>query len=128
MVKTIASGPENPHKGHYLPLMPCVVKPLSQPLSFSLQNASRRLHSLIEVAPYQAEQHDDEEYDMYSGPQGVRVLSVAVPSDVNTPVFAVMLNGGGQVGDFLKLSFMLKRRNSSRAKEREKKVHTCISF
>lgn len=74
------------------------------------------------MAPYQAEQHAEEEYDVYSGPQGLRVLSVGVPSDPGTPVFMVMLNGGGQVGDFLKLSFMLKRRNSSKTKEREKKV------
>ena len=79
------------------------------------------------MAPYQAEQHTDEEYDMYSGPQGLRVLSVGVPSDPAVPVFMVMLNGGGQVGDFLKLSFMLNRRNSSKTKEREKKV-TMRSF
>jgi hypothetical protein len=59
---------------------------------------------------------------MFSGPQGLRVLSVAVPSDPQKPVFFVMLNGGGQVGDFLKLSFIMKRWNSNRAKEREKKV------
>lgn len=89
---------------------------------FFFQSACRRLHSLIEVAPYQAEQHNEEEYDMFSGPPGLRVLAVAVPTDPQKPVFFVMLNGGGQVGDFLKLSFIMKRRNSNRAKEREKKV------
>ena len=59
---------------------------------------------------------------MFSGPPGLRVLAVAVPTDPLKPVFFVMLNGGGQVGDFLKLSFIMKRRNSNRAKEREKKV------
>ena len=65
---------------------------------------------------------------MFSGPQGLRVLSVAVPSDQQKPVFFVMLNGGGQVGDFLKLSFIMKRWNSNRAKEREKKVGVYLTL
>lgn len=59
---------------------------------------------------------------MFTGPRGLRVLSVAVPSDPHQPIFFVMLNGGGQVGDFLKLSFIMKKRNSNRSKEKEKKV------
>ncbi|CAB4018053.1 Transcription elongation factor SPT6 [Paramuricea clavata] len=114
------------YRTFYQMLYPLFAKELEEKLlheakDFVIKSACRRLYSLVEVAPYQAEQHNDEEYDMFSGPQGLRVLSVAVPSDPQKPVFFVMLNGGGQVGDFLKLSFIMKRRYSNRAKEREKK-------
>ncbi|XP_046863856.1 transcription elongation factor SPT6-like [Xenia sp. Carnegie-2017] len=114
------------YRTFYQVLYPLFTKELEEKLlqeakDFVVKCACRRLRSLVEVAPYQAEQHSDEEYDMFTGPRGLRVLSVAVPSDPYQPIFFVMLNGGGQVGDFLKLSFIMKKRNSNRSKEKEKK-------
>lgn len=40
----------------------------------------------------------------------------------DTPVFCSLINGEGEVVDFLRLPYFLKRRNAWREDEREKKV------
>ena len=40
----------------------------------------------------------------------------------DAPVFCALVNGDGEVGDFLRLPYFLKRRNAWREDEREKKV------
>lgn len=49
----------------------------------------------------------------------------------DTPVFCSLINGEGEVVDFLRLPYFLKRRNAWREDEREKKVKKqkpCKSF
>lgn len=41
----------------------------------------------------------------------------------DTPVFCALINGEGEVVDFLRLPHFMKRRNAFREEEREKKVH-----
>lgn len=40
----------------------------------------------------------------------------------DTPVFCALINGDGEVVDFLRLPYFMKRRNAFREDEREKKV------
>lgn len=40
----------------------------------------------------------------------------------DTPVFCALINGEGEVVDFLRLPYFMKRRNAFREEEREKKV------
>ena len=40
----------------------------------------------------------------------------------DTPVFCALVNGDGEMGDFLRLPYFLKRRNAWREEERERKV------
>lgn len=40
----------------------------------------------------------------------------------DTPVFCALINGEGEVVDFLRLPHFLKRRNAWREEERDKKV------
>lgn len=40
----------------------------------------------------------------------------------DTPVFCSLINGEGEVVDFLRLPYFMKRRNAFREEEREKKV------
>ena len=40
----------------------------------------------------------------------------------DTPVFCALINGEGEVVDFLRLPYFMKRRNAFREDEREKKV------
>lgn len=89
------------------------------------QSCAKRLRSCIETAPYQPEQqHDDQDYDDgHSSVDGLRVMACSFLSEIGTPAFVAMLDGGGQVVDFLKLPGLLVRRNSSKAREREQKVH-----
>lgn len=42
--------------------------------------------------------------------------------DRDTPVFCALINGEGEVVDFLRLPYFMKRRNAFREDEREKKV------
>jgi len=81
------------------------------------------LRSWIEVASYQPEQHvDEQDYDDSSNSEGLRVLACSFSPNPDTPAFLAMLDGGGQVNDYLRLKYLLNRRNSNRAKEREDKV------
>lgn len=50
------------------------------------------------------------------------VLKISVSSDRDTPVFCALINGDGEVVDFLRLPYFMKRRNAFREDEREKKV------
>lgn len=87
------------------------------------QSCCRRLRSWIEVAPYQPEQHIDErDYDDSSNTEGLRVLACSFSNSPDTPAFLAMLDGGGQVNDYLRLKYLLNRRNTNRPKEREDKV------
>lgn len=45
-----------------------------------------------------------------------------VPPSRDTPVFCALINGEGEVVDFLRLPYFMKRRNAFREDEREKKV------
>ena len=83
------------------------------------------MRSSIEIAPYQPEQqHDDQDYDDgHSTVDGLRVMACSFVSEVGSPAFVAMLDGGGQVIDFLKLPGLLARRNSLKAREREQKVY-----
>lgn len=50
------------------------------------------------------------------------MLACSISPDPDTPAFLAMLDGGGQVNDYLRLKYLLNRRNATRAKEREDKV------
>lgn len=87
------------------------------------QSCSRKLRSWIEVAPYQPEQQvDEQDFDDRTNSDGLRVLSCSISPNPDTPAFLAMLDGGGQVTDYLRLKYLLNRRNATRAKEREDKV------
>lgn len=91
------------------------------------QSCCRRLRSWIEVAPYQPEQHvDEQDYEDSSNSEGLRVLACSISPSPDTPAFLAMLDGGGQVNDYLRLKYLLNRRNTTRAKEREDKVRAIL--
>lgn len=46
----------------------------------------------------------------------------SISSFRDTPVFCALINGEGEVVDFLRLPYFMKRRNAFREEEREKKV------
>lgn len=65
---------------------------------------------------------DDQDYDDHTNSEGLRVLACSISASPDTPAFLAMLDGGGQVSDYLRLKYLLNRRNTTRAKEREDKV------
>ena len=81
------------------------------------------------MAPYQPEQHvEEQEFDDSVNSEGLRVLACSISPNPDTPAFLAMLDGGGQVNDYLRLRYLLNRRNTNKAKEREDKVSKCYFF
>ncbi|XP_026576952.1 transcription elongation factor SPT6 [Pseudonaja textilis] len=85
---------------------------------------SRKLYNWLKVAPYRPDQQVEEDEDLMDENQGkgIRVLGIAFSSARNHPVFCALLNGEGEVTDFLRLPHFTKRRNAWREEEREKKA------
>ncbi|XP_046892038.1 transcription elongation factor SPT6-like [Hypomesus transpacificus] len=86
---------------------------------------SRKLYNWLKLAPYRPDQQveeDEEELVTDAQGKGIRVLGVAFSSSRDAPVFCALVNGDGEVGDFLRLPYFLKRRNAWREDEREKKI------
>lgn len=52
----------------------------------------------------------------------IKFLTSKLCSRRDTPVFCALINGEGEVVDFLRLPYFMKRRNAFREDEREKKV------
>ncbi|PVD31669.1 hypothetical protein C0Q70_07087 [Pomacea canaliculata] len=80
---------------------------------------SRRLYNWLKVAPYQAEQQLDEEYDDDDNNNGVRVLGIAFSPDKDTSAFGAMIDGDGVVSDFVRLPYFCYRLKSFRQMERD---------
>ncbi|XP_066551774.1 transcription elongation factor SPT6 isoform X1 [Amia ocellicauda] len=89
-----------------------------------IKSCSRKLYNWLKVAPYRPDQQVEEDEDLMDENQGkgIRVLGVAFATGRDTPVFCSLLNGDGEVLDFLRLPYFLKRRNAWREDEREKKL------
>ena len=86
---------------------------------------ARKLKSYIDVAPYQGDSHlkSEHEFGIQSEKEhGCRVISCAFLPDQNSAAFLAMLDGDGEVVDFLRLKLLTKRKNLLRAAEREAKV------
>ncbi|KAL0973192.1 hypothetical protein UPYG_G00200120 [Umbra pygmaea] len=91
-----------------------------------IKACSRKLYNCLKVAPYRPDQQveeDDEELTSEPQGKGIRVLGVAFSSSRDAPMFCALVNSDGEVGDFLRLPYFLKRRNAWREDEREKKIH-----
>uniref|UniRef100_A0A4W5KQZ0 Transcription elongation factor SPT6 n=1 Tax=Hucho hucho TaxID=62062 RepID=A0A4W5KQZ0_9TELE len=89
-----------------------------------IKSCCRRLYNWLKVAPYRPDQQAEEEDDLMDESQGkgIRVLGVAFADSRDTPVFCSLINGEGEVVDFLRLPYFLKRRNAWREDERDKKL------
>ncbi|KAK2574192.1 Transcription elongation factor SPT6 [Acropora cervicornis] len=77
---------------------------------------------LLEEAKASVIDHvEEQEYDDSVNSEGLRVLACSISPNPDTPAFLAMLDGGGQVNDYLRLRYLLNRRNTNKAKEREDK-------
>ncbi|XP_051533006.1 transcription elongation factor SPT6 [Myxocyprinus asiaticus] len=89
-----------------------------------VKSCCKKLYNWLKVSPYRPDQQVEEDDDLMDETQGngIRVLGVAFASGRDTPVFCSLINGEGEVVDFLRLPYFLKRRNAWREDEREKKL------
>ncbi|NWR80929.1 SPT6H factor, partial [Centropus unirufus] len=99
-------------------------KLLVEAKEYVLKACSRKLHNWLKVASYRPDQQVEEDDDFMDENQGkgIRVLGIAFSSARDHPVFCALVNGEGEVTDFLRLPHFTKRRNAWREEEREKKA------
>ncbi|XP_073421622.1 transcription elongation factor SPT6 [Dendrobates tinctorius] len=91
---------------------------------FVIKSCSRKLYNCLKVAPYRPDQQVEEDDDFMEENQGkgIRVLGIAFSSARDHPVFCSLINGEGEVTDFLRLPYFTKRKNAWREEERERKT------
>lgn len=85
-----------------------------------LKACCRKLYNWLKVAPYQIDQQIEEDDD-YDTREGIRVLSMAFVPDRSVPAFCAMVDGSGEVTEFLRLRFILFKRNAWKEEERQLK-------
>ncbi|KAI8507404.1 Transcription elongation factor SPT6 [Branchiostoma belcheri] len=91
-----------------------------------IKSCCRKLYNWLKVAPYQPEQQIEEEDEYIEGmgsTKGLRVMGLAYSSDWDTASFAAVIDGEGDVVDFLRLAHLMKRRNAYREADREHKIN-----
>lgn len=75
----------------------------------------------ISVAPYEPPDEVTDEED-FETREGVRVMAIAFENNWEVPAFGCLVNGEGEVTDYLRLANLLKRKNSFRQAERDGKI------
>ncbi|KAB0402488.1 hypothetical protein E2I00_008152, partial [Balaenoptera physalus] len=100
-------------------------KLLAEAKEYVIKACSRKLYNWLRVAPYRPDQQVEEDDDFMDENQGkgIRVLGIAFSSARDHPVFCSLVNGEGEVTDFLRLPHFTKRRTAWREEEREKKAN-----
>ncbi|KAJ4440072.1 hypothetical protein ANN_08204, partial [Periplaneta americana] len=85
-----------------------------------LKTCCRKLYNWLKVAPYTVEfaDEDEEEWDTS---KGLRVMAVAYVPDYSQAAFACMVGPDGDCTDYLRLPYLLKRKNSFREEEKLQK-------
>lgn len=99
-------------------------KLLLEAKEFVVKACSRKLYNWLKVAAYRPDQQVEEDDDFMEESQGkgIRVLGMAFSSARDHPVFCSLINGEGEVTDFLRLPYFTKRKNAWREDERERKT------
>ncbi|XP_065663621.1 transcription elongation factor SPT6 isoform X2 [Hydra vulgaris] len=98
-------------------------KLLRESIDFAIQACTRKLHNWISVAPYQPDSNQEGEYSTDNESiYGSRVLSCSFLPDRNAVSFFAMLDADGQVVDFLRLKYLLCRKNSVKKSEQDAKI------
>lgn len=73
------------------------------------------------MAPYQAMQEFDDEDDDFNTRQGLRIMSIAYKAEMDVAGFACILDGDGEVTDFLRLPHIMKRKNPNAPAHKQEK-------
>ncbi|XP_018496136.1 LOW QUALITY PROTEIN: transcription elongation factor SPT6-like, partial [Galendromus occidentalis] len=86
-----------------------------------LRSVSKKFYNWLKVAPYNPPDWIQEEED-FDTREGVRIFAIAYQNDWNVPAFGALINGDGEVTDYLRLENILKRKNAWRESERAAKI------
>lgn len=85
-----------------------------------IKACTRKLYNWLKVAPYQvdAQMEEDEDFDTRDG---IRVFAIAYENNWEVPAFGALIDGTGEVMEYIRLPHLLKRKNAWRERERELK-------
>ncbi|XP_057294879.1 transcription elongation factor SPT6-like [Hydractinia symbiolongicarpus] len=97
-------------------------KLLVESQEFAIQLISLKLRNWISVAPYQPDNnYNENEYNEDHESTRCRVLACSFVPDKNAAAFFAMIDSDGQCVDFLRMKYLLFRRNSFKESERVNK-------
>ncbi|KAK2185910.1 hypothetical protein NP493_217g02051 [Ridgeia piscesae] len=97
------------------------VKLLEEAKEAVVKSSCRKLYGWLKVAPYQVEQQLDDEDDEFDSSRGLRVMGVCYSTNREVASYCCVIDGDGNVVDFMRLVHIMKRKNSYRASDREAK-------
>jgi transcription elongation factor SPT6 len=82
---------------------------------------SKKIYDWIKVAPYDAgDIFDDDDYEWETS-KGIRIMGLAYVPDHSQAAFCVIINHDGEVTDYLRLPYILKRKNGNNLDEKSLK-------
>ncbi|XP_013397141.1 transcription elongation factor SPT6 isoform X3 [Lingula anatina] len=85
-----------------------------------VQSCARKLYNWLKVAPYQTDQPDlDDDDDDYS--KGLRVLGIGFAPDRETAAFGALIDGDGEVTEYIRLPHLLKMKGGFREMDSKQK-------
>lgn len=93
---------------------------LSEAREAVLKTCCRKLYNWLKVAPHSVEFADEDEEEWDTG-KGLRVMAVAYVPDYSQAAFACVVGPDGDCTDYLRLPYLLKRKNSFREEEKLQK-------
>eukprot|EP00117_Sycon_ciliatum_P042302 scpid17102/ scgid30794/ Transcription elongation factor SPT6; Protein pandora len=80
-----------------------------------VQQCALQLRAWVEVAPFQPEAAVNDDDPSYS--PGLRVLTTCIVPDRSKPITFAMLDGNGEVSDFLRVGHLLDRNEAKKEKD-----------
>lgn len=90
---------------------------LSEAKEGIIKACCRKLYNWLKVAPYTVDPQVEEDED-FDTRDGIRVLGIAYVPSRDTPAFCAMIDGDGEVMEYLRLPHVMKRRNAWNEKDR----------
>lgn len=86
------------------------------------QLCGKKLNSYISVAPYSfnAEECRVEDEDEFETSKGVRIVGLAFEPKNEEASYAAIIDGDGEITDYIKLEFLMHKRSEGFATERDK--------
>ncbi|XP_064619005.1 transcription elongation factor SPT6-like [Lineus longissimus] len=86
-----------------------------------LRACTRKLYHWLKVAPYQTDQQLDDDDEYMDSSNGLKVLGIAFSQERDEAAFCALVDGDGEVTDFLRLIHLMKRRNAYNEDDRKHK-------
>jgi len=86
-----------------------------------IRASCRKLYNWLKVAPYAIDQPLEDEDEEFDTSHGVRVMGVVYSSKRDEASFSAIVDGDGEVVDYLRLPHITKRKMGWNAEEREQK-------